>query len=152
MFFDQFTEQNEGLSDNLPNPRCLIEIGAGEWVQSLGNVQMGEVPVTLHIGIDIFNTFNNKSDYEKNLAYMGLLDTIFIKLNEITTYDIPEALQTDNLQVSNFHRIEDAFATNPGNIKVSTITFLATVADYRTDKNPVITESDVDAIDTQINY
>jgi hypothetical protein len=136
LYFDQFNQQFSGASDNMPNPRVLIEIQEGASEQRFGNYQISTVPVVLYIGIDIFETFERNSKIKnKNFAYLSLIDDIFVKINQLTSFDLPDNLQREDIRITNVERTNFLMASNPENIKVSTITFQFIVEDYRTDKN-----------------
>jgi hypothetical protein len=155
LYFQQFEEQEVGQSDNLPNPRVLIEIGEFDEVeQHFGHSQVVQLPVTLHIGLDIYDGFNsNSSLLEANFKLLELVDTLFVQLNEITAYEIPEELQKQDLNIMNVTRTNQLLATNPGNIKISTMTFNILVEDFRTNKQTELTETTVESstITSEIN-
>lgn len=143
LFFDQFNTEETGETDVLPNPKVLIEVQESEDIrQDFGNVQILQVPVVLHLGIDIYGGFSNKStNQEKNFAYLSLLDKLYVELNQITTFDLPTDLQLQDVQIVNVERFSQELATNPGAIKVSTLGFMFTIQDDRTNKGNETTET-----------
>jgi hypothetical protein len=153
MYFDQFAQQEEGQSDNMPNPRVLVEIGEPEVIQSNinGEAQVMSVPVVLHIGVDMFTGVSNKGELkEANIKALRVNDLLYVYMHNLSSIDIPLDKQIDGLIIENFRRSSFAIASNPGNIKISTITFEAIIRDERAIRVSDYTESDVDAITISI--
>ena len=122
LFFDQFNEQFDGKSDNRSNPRILIEMNEFEPIQIIGHIQEWVADITLHIGIDIYNTVYSGSELkDKNLEYLRLLDTIYQKLSGLSSYNLPDELKSDSYKFHNVQRSRILFSTTAGNIKVSEI-------------------------------
>lgn len=150
LFFDQFNEANEGNVTMTANPTVLIELEPIEFVKMFGGVQNAVASVTLHIGIDMFNSLIEENE-DKNIAYLSLLTTIYQKLSGISSYNLPQELKSDVFILNNVERSGMESATNTGSIKVSTITFDITLEDHSAliDSSTV---GEIDTIDLQTSF
>lgn len=130
LFFNQFETQSNGESDARANPRVLIQIAEFEPIQGFGGIQSWVGEVNLFIGIDIINTFYSGSELqESNLAYLELLDTIYQKLQGISSFNLPQEIKDVRYKIYNVERSKILFAFNEGPIKISEISFRFIIED-----------------------
>ena len=123
LYFDQFNTDNTGNTDSTSNPKILIEIQPIDFDRMFNGIQNAEVFVTLHIGIDIFNSFKTSELTDKNIQYLNLLSNIYKQLEGISSFNLPNELKTTEYILHNINRSALTFATNSGSVKISTITF-----------------------------
>lgn len=151
LFFNQFETQTDGESDARANPRVLIQINEFEPIQNFGGIQNWVGEVTLFVGIDIINTFYSGSELQgSNLAYLELLDTIYQKLQGISSFNLPDEIRDVRYRLYNVERSKVTFAFNEGPIKVSEISFRVIVEDNSNADIPI--EDNIDAIDLEIEF
>lgn len=130
LFFNQFVTQELGETDARANPRVLIEVNEFNPIQHFGAVQMWEGTVTLHVGIDIVQSFASDSELKNNnLTYLDLFDTIYHKLQSTSSFYLPEELREEGFRIYNVERSRVQFATNENSIKVTEIEFRFIIED-----------------------
>jgi len=151
LFFNQFESQKAGESDGRANPRVLIEIDQFETKQDFGKHQHWVGSVTLHVGIDVINTFYSGSETQvNNLQYLDLLDKIYTQLSFTSSFDLPEEINNPAFRIFKVSRKEVIFAKNEDSIKVTEIDFEFIVEDYSLVET-AITDT-VDNIDVEILF
>jgi len=150
LFFNQFETQNNGQTDSTQNPKVLIEINDLEPIQMFGGIQHFVANITLHVGIDITNSFRNDFELkEKNLSYLLLLDKIYKKLQDITSYVLPIEIRSNEFLIYQIERNRLLFATNPEPIKETLIGFSVVIEDNSLASD--FTGEDIYEIETNLN-
>lgn len=114
LYFDQFNTESNGNTDATSNPKILIELGELEAIKMLGGVQNFSSSITLHIGIDIFNTFKTKELVDKNIAYLDLLGEIYLKLTGLSSFNLPDNIRSNDIIIHNIERSRIIPASNTG--------------------------------------
>lgn len=121
LFFNQFYTS---AIDPKATPRILVEIQPITIQNLLSGLYEAEVYITLHIGIEIYNTFYNGSELQNiNFAYLNILEYIYTKLSKLSSYTLPDEKRNDNFLIHNLEMTGLNIATNQDNIKINKIDF-----------------------------
>lgn len=147
--FDQFVTDQDGSTDSRDNPRVLIQIDEFEPVQGFGGIQNWVTEVSLFVGIDITGGFANDASYlDKNLAYLEILDKIYLALSRISSFNFPDDIQPRPYRIYQVERSRVLFARNPGPIKITELVFRCVVEDNSAGFVPIV--DNIDTIDLTI--
>jgi len=120
LYNNQFN--NPESNRQIPLPAVLIEILPINFNDLLQNVQYAEVNVNIHLGTEIYSSFDRNDKMQDNsFNNLRMLDKLYISLNRINTSDLPPELKDELFYNAQLKRVGLQLTTTSSIIHTSII-------------------------------
>jgi len=125
-YFNLYNDQyNNSKADSINYPAILVEFGFSDAEQYPNKIQMFDMTLTLHLATDIYNNFKTGDIQQiKALEHLDLLTDLYKALENKSSDDLPNELQSEFFNIGHIHRKSIEMISNYNAVKVTKNAFI----------------------------